>query len=110
MKRVYQYEVEVSRVIDGDTFASKEIDLGMGVSLKGDLRFRLLGVNTPERNRKGYWEATEFTADKIEGRKVLVETVDKDVFGRWLCTVHLEGEDTLNKQLLDKELAVVYKK
>lgn len=110
MKRSYQYEVEVERVIDGDTFASKSIDLGMGVALTGDIRFRLLGVNTPERKMEGYQEATDFTKEKLEGKTVLVETVAKDVFGRWLCTVYLDNEDTLNKQLLDTKLAVVYKR
>jgi micrococcal nuclease len=109
MERKYIYEVLVSRVIDGDTFASKEIDLGMGVTLKGDIRFRLLGVDTPERREEGYNEATEFTSDKIEGKKVLVETVEKDNFGRWLCIVHLE-DNTLNNQLLENKLAVIYKK
>lgn len=109
MERRYIYEVEVSRVIDGDTFASKSIDLGMGVALTGDIRFRLLGVDTPEHGKHGFDEATSFTKMKIEGKQVLVETIAKDAFGRWLCKVYLPEEDkSINTQLLEQRLAEVY--
>jgi endonuclease YncB( thermonuclease family) len=110
MERKYIYEVEVERVIDGDTFASKSVDLGMGVALTGSIHFRLLGVNTPERKMPGYIEATAFTKTMIEGKKILVETHAHDAFGRWLCTIYLpEEEKSINQQLLEKRLAVIFK-
>lgn len=104
--------VKVDRVIDGDTFHSNEVEVAIfDVTVKiPDLRFRLLGVDTPERNEQGYKEATAFTKNLIQGKEVIVQPTGKDVFGRWLCVVYLEDEKTLNDLLLESKNAVVYER
>lgn len=94
-------------MIDGDTFSAKEVDLGMDISIRG-VHFRLIGINTPEKNQEGYKEATEYTAQQIEGKEVLVTSFGKDKYGRWLVNVHLEDGQTLNKALVEKGLAKEY--
>jgi micrococcal nuclease len=109
MKRIYQYHVQVNRVIDGDTFEGT-VDLGMNINIQ-KVRFRLLGVDTPERGDKGYYEATEFTANLIDGKDILVQSYDKDAFGRYLVDVFLEDHSgTLNDLLLSEGFAEVYQK
>lgn len=107
MKRRFMYEVDVTRVIDGDTFEG-DIDLGLHTSISKQ-RFRLLGVDTPERKEEGYFEATEYTAQMVEGKKVLVESFDRDSFGRILVMVYVD-DVCLNEKLLQENLAVVFKK
>jgi micrococcal nuclease len=109
MERSYQYHATVTGVIDGDTFEAN-VDLGMNVNMAGQ-RFRLIGVDTPERHEEGYNEATAFTKEAIEGKTVLIVSHGKDVFGRWLVDVFYDNQDkTLNETLLEKGLAVAYKK
>lgn len=109
MKRMYQYHVDVTRVIDGDTFEGT-VDLGFSINLN-KIRFRLLGVDTPERNEEGYHEATEFTAQMIEGKTILIQSYDKDAFGRYLVDVFLEDEkQTLNEMLIAEGYAELYEK
>jgi micrococcal nuclease len=109
MKPAYQYRVFVTRVIDGDTFDGN-VDLGMDVSLAGQ-RFRMIGINTPERDENGYREATDYLREQLHGQTVVIVSHDRDVFGRWLVDVYREGEDvSLNQELLDKGLAKVYRR
>ncbi|MFK7678649.1 thermonuclease family protein [Bacillus sp. Wb] len=104
----YFYNAECIRVIDGDT-AEVNLDVGFNFSTKQKIRF--LGVNTPERHQVGYSEATNYTAQKILGKSLLIRTVEKDSFGRWLADVyyHDDGEfRSLNNELLEKGLAVKF--
>ena len=87
--------VTVNRVVDGDTFDA-DADLGWGVwrrSIKGALmRFRVLGVDTPERGQPGWAEATEWLGRTIlafGNQPLTVESTALDSFGRALCHVRL---------------------
>ncbi|MGZ9868247.1 thermonuclease family protein [Priestia endophytica] len=106
----YFYNAECIGVTDGDTCTVK-IDVGFGFTTVQKLRF--IGINTPERHVEGYEEATQFTKDKILNKKIIINTVEKDAFGRWLASVYYKEEDTyksLNEELLSTGLAVVYKR
>ena len=80
--------VTVSRVIDGDTIE---------VRYEGKVeKVRLLRIDTPERNEKGFYEAKEALADMIQGKNVKLEfetpgEVQRDRYGRFLCYVFFEG-------------------
>ncbi|MHC5291118.1 thermonuclease family protein [Bacillus licheniformis] len=104
------YRVKCTRVKDGDTFVG---DLSFGVVnlTLHDQVFRLAGIDTPERNEGLYFEATEYTAQHLEGKSVIVFLHGKDSFGRWLCDVYIDGiHQTLNDLLLNEGLAKTYKK
>lgn len=106
----YFYNARCTRVIDGDTAV---VDISVGFDFKTEQKIRFLGVNTPERNMSGYKEATNFTTGKILGKDLIINTVEKDVFGRWLAYVYYPENKqmvSLNQQLLDGGYAVVYEK
>lgn len=88
---MYDYRVvEVLRVVDGDTL---DLRLDLGFHLHTALRFRLLGVDTPERGQPGWAEAGEWVRRWLDdardaGHEVRVMTAKADSFGRWLATVY----------------------
>jgi micrococcal nuclease len=95
----------VTRVIDGDT---------LDVTVKRTaMRIRLIGVDTPELNQKGYAEAKVFlTQITPVGSLVYLESDvnDTDPYGRYLRYVWLTPDPTdfdtssLNGLLLSKKL------
>lgn len=70
---------KVTRVIDGDTFLT--------ASRKHPVR--LANVNTPEKRAK---EATRVLRKLIQGKKVEVETIGRDVYGRAIAHVRVGGK------------------
>ncbi len=89
----WKVRVVVNRVVDGDTFDG-DADLGWGVwrrSIKGaPMRFRILGLDTPERGQPGYAEALGLAAALLPvGSSVWVESMALDSFGRALVNVTL---------------------
>ncbi|USK72664.1 thermonuclease family protein [Peribacillus asahii] len=94
-----------TNVIDGDTL---DVEIDVGFDFKTKQRLRLIGVDTPERNTKGYKQATDFTTEKCLNKPVQVTTYKRDAFGRWLSIVEVDGEN-LNNTLIEKGLADVYK-
>ena len=104
----YDYRVvDVIRVVDGDTV---DLRLDVGFNLTTALRFRLLGVDTPERGRLGWLAATEFTTAWLEQRagQLRASTAKADSFGRWLADVYVPGGDSLSAALLESGHAVSY--
>ena len=90
------YEEQVTKIVDGDT-----IYLGV-------YKIRLSLVDTPERNEKGFSEATEFTANLCPvGLTVIVDQDDLqriDKYGRILGKVFC-GDKILNSELLENNHA-----
>ncbi|MGN4765224.1 thermonuclease family protein [Bacillus cereus group sp. MYBK215-1] len=106
---VNKFSVKVTDVIDGDTFVGDINISPFNITLVNQ-HFRVFGVDTPERKEDGYHEATEFTAHHIEGKELTVKIIEKDAFGRWLTTVMLDENVTLNDLLLREGLAVNWSK
>lgn len=83
----------VLHVIDGDTFDA-ELPLPGGGSVRE--RIRLLRINTPERDRRGYDEATRELVRLIGGKTVVLESEDgarfqRGTYGRVLAYVRADG-------------------
>lgn len=86
----------VERVIDGDT-----------LMLEGQVRVRLIGVDTPETKhpRKPVEplgpEATEFTRSQVENRDVKLgfDRERRDRYGRVLAYVYVDGK-LLNEEII----------
>ena len=70
-----EYEVLVSRVIDGDT-----------IEVLGGERVRYIGIDAPETGEYFAAEATEKTRELVEGKRVRLESdvEDRDEYGRLL--------------------------
>ena len=78
---MYEYRVNVTRVVDGDT-VDVDIDLGFGVCLK-DERVRIMGIDTPESRtsdkvEKKFGLAAKARLKSLLGKQAILKTqVDK---------------------------------
>ena len=91
-------EINVTRVIDGDTF---EVETGQGIE-----KIRLRGLNTPERNQRYYEEAKVFL-EQFENRTLELEDFGEDKYKRTLGYVYYNGH-LINKKILEKGLGNLY--
>lgn len=107
MQPIYQYAAIVERIVDGDT-VDFNVDLGFRTWMKG--RFRLAGINTPERGQPGWAEANAFLAEQIPiGSWVVIQTYKPplDKYGRWLAVIW-KGETNINELMVTSQHAVPY--
>jgi endonuclease YncB( thermonuclease family) len=109
------YDVQVLRVIDGDTVVIAAPYLPD--PLKKELSIRVYGIDTPEKgfrakcaeeNTEGL-TATEFTKQKVSSAtKIQIELLDWDKFGgRVLGNVIIDGV-SLRQDLINAKLAREY--
>lgn len=91
-------QAKVSHVVDGDT-----------VALDDGRKVRYLQINTPERGRPFYKEATEANRRLVEGKTVILETdtVPVDQYGRLLAYVWV-GDVFVNYEIVWQGYANVY--
>lgn len=82
----------VTRVIDGDTFRTS--------CRKHSVR--LANVNALEKGAKGGTQATKRLKGLIQGKKVEVNTVARDVYGRSVAKVTVNGK-SVNSAMFKKK-------
>ena len=89
--------VDVTKVVDGDT-----LDTSVG-------RVRFFGVDTPERGKSCFREATNFTRSAA-GDKVRLETGPRrtDSYGRRLAYVYDFSGDSIDAELISGGFAVAW--
>ena len=112
---MYEYRAEVLRWVDGDTV---DLLVDLGFTILVSTRFRLLGIDTPETNRRASREAglaaTAFAESLAPvGSVVLVRSTKTGKYGRWLATVYPMGGDgdplvSVNDALVEAGHARVY--
>lgn len=96
---MFQYQVQMQRVVDGDTYRI-DIDLGFSIWVKNET-IRLYGVNTPEvygvkKESEEYAmgkKASDFAKSLIKkGDWGIVETLkdDKGKYGRYLAVLYIK--------------------
>ena len=101
----YKYEhAKLVRVVDGDTVVL-EIDMGNHVLWKA--RFRLAGLDAPDKGQPGHEEARKFLWEETKGGVSLVETFKPDKYGRWLSELYVDGV-SINAKMIAAGLAVPY--
>ena len=110
---MYEYDCRIKRVVDGDT-VDVDIDLGFGTWRCGE-RIRLYAVDTPECRTRDAQEkaagllAKKFVEDALHvGGTYRLQTKEKGKFGRYLGTIKIDGELTINAALISENLAVPY--
>jgi micrococcal nuclease len=110
---VHEYNCKIARVVDGDT-VDVDIDLGFDTWRLGE-RIRLYGIDTPEcRTRDEEEKAAGLLAKKFVGQMLHVggtyklTTKEKGKFGRYLGTIKIAGDLTINAALVTEHLAVPY--
>ena len=102
---MYTYNIELLRVVDGDTIDAK-IDLGFDVSVKKRVRF--LGVNAPESRTRDLEEKARGLAAKdrvkqlLEGTKTIqLKSHGVGKYGRCLGELHIDVVDGQQKMTLE---------
>ena len=110
---MYDYQCTIVRVVDGDT-VDVDIDLGFDTWRRGE-RIRLYGIDTPECRTRDAEEkaagflAKEFVEDSLHvGATYRLQTKEKGKFGRYLGTIYLTDDTSINAALVTEHLAVPY--
>ncbi len=111
---MYEYKVEIVKVIDGDT-VDVNVDLGFGVWLHKE-RVRLYGIDTPESRTSDVTEkiyglaAKEFLTKWIKAGNVTLKTHEYDAkgkFGRILGELWY-NDININQKMIQEYHAVAY--
>ena len=95
---MYQYNVKVIKVVDGDTI-DVDIDLGFGMTYRKQ-RVRMMGIDTPEsRTRdlteKKFGKASKKHLKKLleSGERISLISHDKGKFGRILGEIYIHNNE-----------------
>ena len=106
---MYQYEAEVIAVVDGDTLDLR-VDVGFRHRLED--RFRLYGVNAPEKNTPEGVRAKAFVVQwfKDHPGPYFIDTMKdkREKYGRWLATVRAANGQYLCDDLISSGNAKAY--
>ncbi len=91
------------RVIDGDTF-----EIVNNENSNSEI-IRLICVDTPEKGKKGYEEATDFLSSLIPETitDIELEREGKDKYNRTLAWVYINSL-LINQAIIDSELGVIF--
>ncbi|MFO7762029.1 MAG: thermonuclease family protein [Thermodesulfobacteriota bacterium] len=89
---LYAWQGKVIKVTDGDTIEA----LRSGQPVK----VRLYGIDTPEKSQWYGQNAKTFTSAQVMGKKVEVEPVDTDGYGRTVGIVSI-GNLNLSRHLVE---------
>lgn len=102
--RTWDYRVtELIRAVDGDTYdltLEKRMDFGFRLIeyKQWSARFRLLGIDTPEKNEAGGTYATDYArawiSIAISDDVLRGQTFKTDNFGRWLIDLYRADDQT----------------
>lgn len=75
----------VDRVIDGDTLQV--------ITADDEIRVRIRGIDAPETEQAFGGMSQIILARMIEGRRIDVAAVDRDIYGRYVSALLCDGED-----------------
>jgi micrococcal nuclease len=110
---MYEYNCKIVRVIDGDSILI-DIDLGFSHWIHNE-SIRLYGIDTPECRTRDAEEkaagllAKEFVEEALHvGGTYTLTTKEKGKFGRYLGTIYLTDDTSINAALVKERLAVPY--
>ena len=107
---LYKYEGIVESIYDGDTLT---IMASVGFSTYIKIKARLYGIDTAELRTKDKkekelaYKARDYLRELILNKKIRFISHGKGKYGRYLCTIFLDGEN-INKKLVEEKLAKEY--
>ena len=110
--KLYNYDIEIIRVIDGDTV---DVMVDLGFSVWVEKRVRLFDIDAPETRTKDLEEKEKGKATKLRLQEMLnkddatLESYGVDKYGRCLGTLYVK-QDNLNELLISEGFATRYNK
>lgn len=105
----YTYKAILKNVVDGDTV---DVTIDLGFSIYHTIRIRLAGIDTAELNSPDAGErelakkAKEYLTQFV-GNQIIVDSVGKDKYGRYLAYLTI-GLLDVNNKLISEGLAKPY--
>lgn len=102
------HNAKIIKVIDGDTYDAI-VDLDFELTIK--IRIRLYGINCPEtdfKNKDGL-ASKVFAKKTLLDKKVIINYLKRDSFGRCLCSIWIDEKD-FSGILLTEGYAIPYVK
>jgi micrococcal nuclease len=96
------FKVKVVSVSDGDTFTALNRD-------DLQIRFRIYGIDAPERKQAFSSVSTDKLKEMIHGKKVTVTVHSRDGWGRYIVTVKAKKIKDISAEMLRLGLAWHYK-
>lgn len=100
----HDYEIFVIGVSDGDTFS------GLTHTEKIEIRYRIYGIDAPEKSQPFANKSKEYLADLIFNKKVKIKVETKrDRYGRPIVRVFTSDGKDVGAELLKNGLAWHYK-
>lgn len=99
----FSWQGKVVHITDGDTIVV--------LRDKTEVKIRLYGIDTPEKRQPFGTKAKRFTAKMAGTKRVEVEGMDVDRYGRTVALVYIEGDgECLNEELVRAGYAWVYER
>ena len=95
------FRVKVVDISDGDTFTAINRD-----NLR--LRFRIAGIDAPERRQPFSNVAKRALSDMIHGKTVVVDVIKTDGWGRHVARVSTQAIDDVGARMVEMGLAWSY--
>ena len=96
------FQVKVVGISDGDTFTGLNSD-------NLQLKFRIHGIDAPEKKQTFGTKAREHLGSLIFKQNVTVDVNDRDRWGRYIARVATEDGRDVGKEMLQSGLAWHYK-
>ena len=102
--------IEVSKNIEGNFFTVNEIIDGDTFYIEGKNKIRLICVNTPEINEKGYQEAKEYLQNLILYKNVNLtkDISETDIYNRLLRYAYTEDGIFINELIVKNGYGKAY--
>jgi endonuclease YncB( thermonuclease family) len=115
-ERLYFFKSKIIDVVDGDTVKLKYINLGFGMALYDEdeeILLRINGIDSPEIHSENEKEkragllVSEYVRSLVIDKVFVIKTVkdsvkSKEKFGRYLCEICLNENETLSNHLIEK--------
>lgn len=102
-KLIFDKEVTVIRILDGDTF--------VGVTTKGEhLKMRIHAIDAPEKGQPFSQKAKQQLYDYIYQKKIYVRTINIDRYKRFIVKVFTKDGKDVGLQMISSGLAWHYVK
>ncbi|MDD2475318.1 MAG: thermonuclease family protein [Dysgonamonadaceae bacterium] len=100
---LYHYFVKVVSISDGDTFKGLTED-------KKVIKFRIYGIDAPEKHQAFGNKATKYFSDLIFGKIVGIKVQSTDYFGREVVWVYTHDGKDVSAEMLKAGMAWHFKK
>lgn len=99
----YDYCVKVISISDGDTFRGLTEN-------NEEIKFRIFGIDAPERHQAFGKRSTQYLSDLIFGETVGIKIQKTDYFGRLVVWVYTSDDKDVSVEMLKAGMAWHFKK